>query len=143
MLPVELEKNEGGQKRHCKLCNTTLKWSDKTKNELSFPAPWSTALVTTLLCLSTQQRTLHLDILLLCSVTEKAWMQCRLKDILYSLFQRVTLRRVQCIQKRHKLILDLFNSKIKDSFVVTTILSLNTLLISLDIYYMNKMLRYF
>lgn len=54
-----------------------------------------------------------------------------------------TLRRVQCIQKRHKLILDLFNSKIKDSFVVTTILSLNTLLISLDIYYMNKMLRYF
>lgn len=46
-------------------------------------------------------------------------------------------------KKRHKLILDLFNSKIKESFVVNTILSLNTLLISLDIYYMNKMLTYF
>lgn len=68
MLPIELEKNEGGKrdtKKHWKLLNTTLKWSDKTKNELSFPAPRSIALVTTLFCPSTQQRTLHLGILLL------------------------------------------------------------------------------
>lgn len=87
MLPTELEKNEGGKrdtKKHCKLLNTTLKWSDKTKNELSFPAPRSIALVTALFCPSTQQRTLHLGISLLCSATEKAWMQGSLKEDLWS-----------------------------------------------------------
>lgn len=145
MLPLELEKNEGGKQRHCKLCNTTMKWSNKTKKGTQFSCTLVHWAGYNNYSVSPRNREHCIWVSHFCVQSQRkpgcnaVWK----KIFLNSLSQWVTLRTVQCIQKSHKLILDLLNSKIKDSFVVNTILSLNTILISLHIYYMNKMVTYF